>query len=119
MSIVKVEATRAKSSFAELHARAQRTDVAITKHGHVQAYLVSPNRYRLLEAVSGPGQTTLRKLDEAFDAMVVRMQQEPHRKAVEAIETMPLSKILETGALAAKGPRKPAKGRGVARTARA
>lgn len=108
MSVVKVEATKAKSTFAELHARAQTVDVAITKHGHVQAYLVSPRRYRLLDAVSGSGQTTLRKLDEAFDEMFARMQQEPHRKAVEAIEAMPLSTILANGAMA-KAPRKPAR----------
>jgi prevent-host-death family protein len=118
MGVVKVDATKAKNAFAELHARAQRTDVAITKHGHVQAYLVSPSRYRLLEAVSGPGQATLRRLDEAFDEMVARMQQEPHRKAIDAIETMSLSNILAAGAMA-KAPRRPARVRGVARKARA
>lgn len=98
MSVVKVEATRAKSTFAKLPARARASDLAITRHGHVQAYVVSPDRYRALVSASSLGKGALQKLDDDFEAMVAAMQTSAHQKAVKSIETLPLEQILASGA---------------------
>lgn len=99
MTVKEVEATKAKAAFAELHAGVGSADIAITKHGNVQAYMVSPQRYRLLNALGASRQRdALSRLDSDFDALVARMQDETHRSAVDAIATLPLDHILEGGA---------------------
>jgi len=115
-TVTKVEATKAKSGFAKLPAQAQANDVAITRHGRIQAYVVSPDRYTSLVSTSRVAEEPLKKLEDEFEALVARMQGESHRRAVRALETLPLSEILAAGARSAK--HRPGKMRGARRKAR-
>jgi PHD/YefM family antitoxin component YafN of YafNO toxin-antitoxin module len=99
MSVVKVESTKAKGEFARLPKRARASDVAITRHGRIQAYVLSPDRYQSLVAIAEVGKDSLEKLDDELDALFARMQTASHRKVVHALETLPLSDILAAGAL--------------------
>lgn len=96
-AILKIESTRAKSRFAALPKQAKSRDVAITRHGHVQAYVLSPERYDHLASIDRAGEDVLDKLDRQFDALVSRMQSPDHRRAVDRIASAPLSTILAVG----------------------
>jgi len=104
-TVFKIESTKAKSGFAALPRQAKARDVAITRHGQVQAYVLSPERYDHLSSIARMGEDVMQKLDNEFDALVARMQTPAHQRAVERIAAEPLSTILASGALA-KPPRK-------------
>lgn len=99
-AVRKIESTKAKSGFAALPRQAKSRDVAITRHGQVQAYVLSPERYDHLSSVARIGEDVMQKLDGEFDALVARMQTPVHRRAVERIASEPLSAILASGAMA-------------------
>jgi PHD/YefM family antitoxin component YafN of YafNO toxin-antitoxin module len=99
-AVFKIESTKAKSGFAALPRQAKSRDVAITRHGQVQAYVLSPERYDHLSSIARIGEDVMQKLDNEFDALVARMQTPAHRRAVERIASEPLSTILASGALA-------------------
>lgn len=109
MSVVKLESTKAKSGFAKLPARAKTGDVAITRHGRVQAYVLSPDRYQSLVGIAEVGKNSLEKLDDELDALFARMQTASHRKVVHALETLPLSDILAAGARKLRVPKRRAR----------
>lgn len=96
-AIIKLEATKAKARFAALPTQAQAHDVAITRHGRVEAYVLSPERYAHLAAIDRVGADALQKLDAAFAAQVARMQTVPHARATERLATAPLATILAAG----------------------
>src|SRR5688572_29739353 len=99
MTVLKVESTKAKSGFAHLPAQARSNDVAITRHGRVQAYVVSPDRYQSLTAVAEVDRDALQRLQDEFDTLVAGMQGTAHARAVDAVERLPLGRILAEGAL--------------------
>lgn len=115
MRVVKLESTKAKAGFAKLPERARNGDVALTRHGRIQAYVLSPDRYASLVGIAEVGKDELQKLDEEFEALVARMQTPRQQKAIQAIATLPLSEILAQGALKART-RKTAKRRQGARS---
>lgn len=97
-NLVKLESTKAKAAFAKLPARAASSDVAITRHGRIQAYVLSPDRYTSLVSVAEVGADPLRKLEDEFKALVEGMQKPAHRRAVHELGTLPLGEILRIGA---------------------
>lgn len=107
-AILEIESTRAKAKFAALPTQAKAADVAITRHGRVQAYLLSPERYAHLSAVDKVGGEVLRSLEDELDARMARMQSAAHARAVDRITTAPLTDILAAGRKA-KPARKPRK----------
>ncbi|HEX7342506.1 MAG TPA: type II toxin-antitoxin system Phd/YefM family antitoxin [Rhodanobacteraceae bacterium] len=109
-TIIEIEATRAKARFASLPEQAQTQDVAITRHGHIQAYVLSPERYAALAAVDRVGADAMHKLDDAFAALVARMQSGSHARAATRLATAPLDTILAS-TQPAKPVRKPRKRR--------
>lgn len=96
-AIVQLEATKAKARFAALPAKARTHDVAITRHGRIEAYVLSPQRYAHLAAVDRVGADVMAKLDAGFDAQVARMQTAAHRRAVDRIASAPLAEIVAAG----------------------
>lgn len=93
-SVVKIESTRAKAHFASLPTQAQNGDLAITRHGRVQAYMLSPARYAQLAAVDRVGEDVMHKLDGDFDALVARMQGAAQARIVKRTAAAPLDTIL-------------------------
>jgi hypothetical protein len=110
-AILEIESTKAKAKFAALPAKAQAADVAITRHGRIQAYLLSPERYAHLAAVDKVGGDVLRNLDGDLNALVARMQSATHARAAERIASAPIAEILAASAKAKPArkarPRKP------------
>lgn len=96
-AILEIESTKAKAKFAALPTQAKAADVAITRHGRVQAYLLSPERYAHLAAVDKVGGDVLRNLDDDLDALVARMQSAAHARAADRISAAPLADILAAG----------------------
>lgn len=95
---IEIEATRAKTRFAALTGEAQRRDVAITRHGRIEAYVVSPQRYSYLAAVADVGEDVMRDFQARFDALSRRMQTRAQARAMERIASAPLPEILATSA---------------------
>lgn len=96
-SIIKLESAKAKAAFSKLSSQAASSDVAITRHGRVQAYLLSPDRYTSLVSVAEVGADPLQKLEDEFKALVEGMQKQPHRRAIEKLRSLPLEEILRIG----------------------
>lgn len=107
---LKIESTKAKARFASLPAQAKTRDVAITRHGRIQAYVLSPERYAHLSSVDHAGADVMRKLDDEFDALVARMQSTTHTRISERLATEPLEAIIADAA-SSKPARKPRKGK--------
>jgi PHD/YefM family antitoxin component YafN of YafNO toxin-antitoxin module len=101
MSMLKIETGKAKAAFSEIKKRAQTQDIAITRHGKVEAYLVSPERYDRFLAVSEASPDSLKKLEDEYFAMFERMQTPAAARAYHALATKPLEEILAEGALRA------------------
>lgn len=95
-AIVKLEATKAKARFAALPAKAQESDVAITRHGRIEAYVLSPERYAHLAAIDRVGGDVMQQLDADFEASVARMQSAAHARAIKRIASAPLDEVLAT-----------------------
>ena len=98
--MLKIETGRAKAAFSELKKRARTEDVAITKHGKVEAYLVSPERYDRFLAVSEAAPDSLKKLEDEYQRRFEQMQTPYAHKVLSEMKTKPLAEILAEGALA-------------------
>jgi len=98
--MLKVETGKAKASFSALKKQARTQDVAITKHGKVEAYLVSPERYDRFVAVAETAPDSLRKLEDEYRRRFEQMQTPVARKAYRELMTLPLETILAEGTLA-------------------
>lgn len=103
-TVLEIESTKAKTRFASLARQAQARDIAITRHGHVQAYVLSPERYAHLAAVDLIGTDAMQQLDQDFDALVARMQSGAHTRAADKLASASPDAVL-ADALATK-PRK-------------
>lgn len=101
-AILKVESTKAKARFASLPKQAQAQDLAITRHGRIEAYVLSPERYAHLASIARVGADTMAGLDADFDALVARMQTPAHTRAVARIASAPLEAVLTAGMSATK-----------------
>lgn len=99
----KIETGKAKASFSEIKKRAQTQDIAITRHGKVEAYMISPDRYSSFVSISEVGPDPLRKLEDEFKALVAGMQTPSHRRAMRGLRTLPLREILRVGAAGPAG----------------
>lgn len=98
--MLKVETGKAKANFSAIKKRARTQDVAITKHGKVEAYLVSPERYDRFLAVAETAPDSLRKLEDEYRRRFEKMQTPAARKVYRELMTLPLETILAEGALA-------------------
>lgn len=96
-AIVEIESTKAKAGFASLPERAKSGDLAITRHGRVQAYVLSPERYAHLAAIDHVGTDLMQTLDGDFESLVTRMQSPVHARAVQALVSAPLEIVLAGG----------------------
>lgn len=115
--MLKIETGKAKANFSALKKRAQTQDVAITKHGKVEAYLVSPERYDRFLAVAETAPDSLKKLEDEYRRRFERMQTPHARKVLREMKTKPLPDILAEGALANE-PARPAPRTGSSRIRR-
>lgn len=97
-AILKIESTKAKARFAALPRQARDQDVAITRHGRIEAYVLSPERYTQLASVARVGADAMATLDAGFDALVARMQTPAHARAVARAANAPLDAILAPSA---------------------
>jgi PHD/YefM family antitoxin component YafN of YafNO toxin-antitoxin module len=102
MSVLKIEATKAKAGFAKLPEKAKSKDLEITRHGRVKGYFISPEQYQRLKSLERADGTALEKLELQFQEMARHMQTAKHRQAVGRIESVDLDDIL---AAANKKPR--------------
>lgn len=93
-AILEIESTKAKARFASLPGQAKTRDVAITRHGHIQAYVLSPERYAHLSSVDRVGVAAMQNLEADFAGLVARMQSATHAQATERLATAPLETIL-------------------------
>lgn len=98
----KIETGKAKAAFSEIKKRAQHQDVAVTRHGKVEVYLVSPERYERFLGVAEAAPDSLQKLEAEFKQMCEQMQTPRARKAYRELATLPLEEILARGALRRK-----------------
>ena len=107
--MLKIETGKAKASFSALKKRARTQDVAITKHGVVEAYVISPERYDKFVAVAETAPDALRKLEDEYRRRFDEMQTPAARKVLREMKTKPWQEILAEGALASgdKAVRKP------------
>ena len=81
-----VTSAEAENSFGEVFARVSRGDrVFITHDGKRAAVVLSMAEYG---ALLGDEQVDLTALEQEFDEMFVRMQEPPHRAAVDALFRM-------------------------------
>ncbi|MGH8191976.1 MAG: hypothetical protein ACREP2_11070, partial [Rhodanobacteraceae bacterium] len=97
-STIEIEATKAKTRFAALTGEARRRDVAITRHGRIEAYVLSPERYGYLTAVADVGEDVMHDFRDRFDALYRRMQTQTQTRAMARIAAAPLAEILAAGA---------------------
>ncbi len=117
--MVKIETGKAKATFSEIKKRAQTQDIAITRHGKIEAYLISPDRYSSFVSIAEVGPDPLRKLEDEFKALVAGMQTPVHRRAMRKLRTLPLEEILRIGAEGvAQSPRSERRAPKVAKKAR-
>ena len=96
----KIETGKAKASFSALKKHAQIQDVAITRHGKVEAYLVSPERYDKFLAVAETAPDAIARLEDEYRRRFERMQTPAAVKFLREMKTKPLAEILAEGALA-------------------
>lgn len=101
-SIIEIKATKAKTRFAALAGEARRRDVAITRHGRIEAYLVSPERYSHLTTIADIGEDVLHDFQARFDALYRRMQTRAQARAMERMTATPLAEILAVSAPAGR-----------------
>lgn len=97
--MLKVETGKAKANFSAIKKRARTQDVAITKHGKVEAYLVSPERYDHFMNVAEAAPDALKKLEDEYQQLYERMQTPEAERFYRSLKTTPLEKILADGAL--------------------
>jgi len=110
--MLKIETGKAKANFSALKKRARTQDVAITRHGKVEAYLVSPERYDKFLAVAETAPDAIAKLEDEYRRRFERMQTPAAVKFLREMKTRPLEEILAEGALAGERAR-PARRRAV------
>lgn len=96
--VIQIESTRAKAGFSRLPSEAAVNDLAITKHGAIEAYVLSPSRYRRLIALDLAGAEPLQRLEAEFHELVAGMQTPEHAAAADRLATDSLENILAGGA---------------------
>lgn len=106
-AILELESTKAKARFASLAKQAKTRDVAITRHGHVQAYVLSPERYAHLAAIDTIGTHAMQQLDQDFEALVARMQSGAHARAADKLASIPPDAVLADALATRPGTGKP------------
>ncbi|HUR40046.1 MAG TPA: type II toxin-antitoxin system Phd/YefM family antitoxin [Verrucomicrobiae bacterium] len=98
----KIETGKAKAAFSQIKKRAQTQDVAVTRHGKVEVYMVSPERYERFLGVAEAAPDSLKKLEDEYRRMFEKMQSPGAQKAYRELATLPLEEILARGALRKK-----------------
>lgn len=98
--MLKVETGKAKANFSALKKRAQTQDVAITRHGKVEAYLVSPERYDRFLAVAETAPDAIKRLEDEYRRRFEKMQDPAMVRVLREMKAKPLAEILAEGALA-------------------
>lgn len=102
--MLKVETGKAKANFSAVKKQAQTQDVAITNHGKVEAYLVSPERYDRFLAVADTAPDAIAQLENEWRRRIADMNTPEKRKLLREMKTKSLEEILAGGALADEQP---------------
>jgi len=97
--VLKIETGKAKAAFSEIKKRARTEDVAVTRHGKVEVYLVSPERYDQFMKVAEAAPDSLKQLEDEYRQLYERMQTPAAERFYRSLKTTPLEKILANGAL--------------------
>lgn len=95
-----VRATEAQNNFGALLRRVGRGEtIFITKYGHVEAVMLSGERYR---EISGLDEPDLDALTREFDALVARMQSREAAAGFDALFEMSSAELGESAVKAAR-----------------
>lgn len=97
--MLKIETGRAKATFSEVKKRARTEDVAVTRHGKVEVYLVSPERYDQFMKVAEAAPDAIKKLEDEYRQLFEKMQTPEAGRFYRSLATTPLEEILAKGAL--------------------
>ena len=106
-----IEASTARSNFAQLSSQARHTPVKVTRHGQVEFVIISPELFGTVEALQSVPAGELERMQDRFASMFQNMQSDRAAAAYDAIAALPAEDLAGSVAKAYKRAVKPVAGR--------